>query len=119
MSRTALSIYAFVVYMVVTGVVLVAAPNLLNDLLLPTDPLDPRTMRLLGVIVLTLSYYYAAAARSELTEFMAWTVHGRLLASVGWAALVLLGLAPGMVGLFIAIELASAAWTWMALRWDL
>ena len=118
MSRAAFSIYVFVAYMVVIGSLLVIAPDMLNQLFLASDPLDERTMRLLGVIVLALSYYYASAARTELTAFITWTVHGRLFAAAVWTALVGLKLAPAMVGLFICIELASALWTSMALRSD-
>lgn len=115
MSRVARSILAFGIYCVAVGALLVAGPNLFLRLVgLPPAP--EVFIRVLGVVVLTLGLYYIAAARSEVTAFFRWTVWGRPFAFAAFLALVVLGLAPPVLILFGAIDLAGALWTARALR---
>ncbi len=65
-----------------------------------------------------LSFYYVQAARSELTNFIRWAVWARLAVIFYFTAFVPLVSAPGALLLFGLIDLASAVWTWRALKKD-
>ena len=115
MSKAAISIFVFGLYLALTGVTLVVAPNLLlGTLRLP--PTNEPWVRVLGVVAFVLAFYYIQAARQEVTSFFRWTTVARtfvLLAFIGlWAA----GVAPAAVIIFGAIDTAGAIWTALALR---
>ncbi len=65
-----------------------------------------------------LGYYYLRAARGEMTDFIRLTVHGRMSVIVFFSAFVALGLAKPQLILFGVVDLACAAWTFLALRAD-
>jgi hypothetical protein len=73
-------------------------------------------IRIVGMFLLILAYYYARAARQELTGFFHWTVHVRALVILFFVAFVLLDLAEPVLILFGVVDLAAAIWTWLALR---
>jgi hypothetical protein len=115
MSAAAKSVLAFAAYMLLLGAALVLAPNPL--LVLFGVPATTEVwIRLIGVLVLCLSYYYVLAARRELVAFFRGTVHGRLFVAACIAAFVLVGLAPSVLLVFGAIDLAGALWTGASLR---
>ena len=113
MSTAARTIVAFAIYMALVGVILVVAPNLLLTLLrLP--PTDEPWIRILGLMMVIVSYYYWRAAASEATAFFQATVHGRTAMAV---FLVLLGITGARIlVLFGMAELAGAVATALALR---
>jgi hypothetical protein len=114
MSKAAKTIVGFAIYMALTGLVLIVSPNtLLGILRLPLTQ-EP-WIRLLGMFMVIVSYYYYRTALSEAREFFRATVHGRTvigfflvwlgLTSVGWVLV-----------LFALGEWAGALLTWLALR---
>lgn len=115
MSSSARSIQVFGVYIVALGFVLLLVPNLL--LLLSGFPLTQEPwIRVLGVVVVALGYYYLVAASSKATAFFAATVRGRIWIFLAFIALVVLGFARPMLIMFGLVDFAGAIWTWMALR---
>lgn len=115
MSRTALTIQAFGCYLLVLGLALLVAPNLLLALFrLP--PTEEVWIRVLGVVVLNVGIYYLAAARGEAMAFFRASVVARLLVLACFAAFVLLGLASPVLLLFGLADAGGALWTWLALR---
>ena len=115
MSRAAVSMMAFAVYLAVLGVGLLAAPDLLLALFGQPPTTEP-WLRVVGLLVLVVCLYYVRAARSELTPFFRYTLLGRPLASVGLIALVAAGEAPRFVLLMALVDAGGALWTWWALR---
>ena len=75
MSRAALSVVAFAVYLFVIGPVLVLAPNLLLQLF-GFDPTSEVWIRIVGGLACFLGYYYLMSGREENTGFMRWTTRG-------------------------------------------
>jgi hypothetical protein len=75
-------------------------------------------IRINGMFMLCLSFYYIRSARGELTSFIRWTVWGRVAVIFYFAAFVLLVSAPKALLLFGLIDLLSAIWTWLALKKD-
>lgn len=115
MSRTALSIQAFGVYLLALALGLILAPDLLLSLFrLP--PTSEVWIRVVGVVLLTEGIYYWAAARSEAIGFFRATLFARPLVLLCFAAFILLGLANPVLALFGVVDAAGALWTWLALR---
>ena len=117
MSRAAKSLFVFAVYLCGLGLVLLLVPNLLLRVF--RAPLTYEVwIRINGMFILCLSFYYLQAARYELTVFIRWTVWARIAVIFFLAAFVLLVSAPKPLLLFGLIDLLSAIWTLLALRRD-
>ncbi len=115
MSNSARSVFVFGLYLVVLGIVLLVVPNfLLAMFFLPST--TEVWIRVVGMLVLFLGFYYTQAARKEMTDFFRWTGYVRSTVIVFFAAFVLLGLASPPLILFGAVDLLGAIWTGLALR---
>src|SRR5918912_497472 len=99
MSRAAISMFAFAVYLFALGMVLVIAPNVLLSIF-GFEPTTEVWVRIVGMLVLFLGYYYLSAARGEVTPFMRWSTNARPLVIVFFAAFVALGWAKPALILF-------------------
>ena len=115
MSHAAKSILVFGVYILVLGVVLLVAPNILLGLF-GIPPTTDVWIRVLGVLVGILGFYYIQAGRNELTAFFRATLYGRCALLVLFIGLVVLGFAPAMLILIGVIDFLGAVWTGFALR---
>lgn len=117
MSHAAFTIKAFAVYLGALGASLVFAPNLMLALF-GFAPTSEVWIRVLGVVVFNLGWYYWYAAVSEARPFFAASVATRVFALIAFTGLVVAGFAPPMLALFGVIDAAGGAWTWLALRKD-
>jgi hypothetical protein len=115
MSKAAISLLVFGIYLVLNGLGFLLIPDPMLGLLgLPavTEP----WARILGMLTLILAYYFIQAARHEMTDFFRFTVHARAAVIVFVVAFVAFGLAqPMMIG-FGVVDLLGAIWTAWALR---
>jgi hypothetical protein len=73
-------------------------------------------IRVVGMLVGFLAFYYVRASHARLDAFYAWTVPARMSVLLFFGAFVGLGLAPRALLLFGAVDALAALWTWMALR---
>ena len=117
MSRAAISVFVFAIYLFLLGVILVVVPNVLLGLFRIPET-NEVWVRVVGMLVLILGYYYLTAARNELVPFMRATVVARISVLFFFIAFVALGFAPTVLVLFGVIDCAAAIWTWTALRAD-
>lgn len=117
MSRAAKSLFVFGIYLCGLGLVLLLVPNLILRVF-GVPPTSEVWIRLNGMFVLCLSYYYVQVARNELTIFIRWTVWARVAVIFYFVAFVLLVSAPKALLLFGVIDLLAAIWTWLALKKD-
>jgi hypothetical protein len=117
MSRAAKSLFVFGVYLCVLGLILLLIPNLILQVF-KIPPTNEVWIRINGMFLLCLSFYYVQAARYELTAFIRWTVLTRIAVIIYFAAFVLLVSAPKALLLFGLIDLLSAVWTLLALKKD-
>lgn len=117
MSRAAKSLFVFGIYLCGLGLALLLVPNLLLQLF-GVPPTHEVWIRINGMFVLCLSFYYVQVARHELTMFIRWTIPARIVVIVFFAAFVLLVSAPKALLLFGMIDLLAAIWTWIALKKD-
>jgi hypothetical protein len=115
MSNSARSVFVFGLYLAVLGIVLLVAPNVLLGMFLLPDATDV-WVRVAGMLVLFLSFYYTQAARKNLTDFFQWTVYVRATVIVFFTIFVLLGFANPPLILFAVVDLLGAIWTGLALR---
>ena len=117
MTRAARSILLFAVYMLGLGIWLLLSPNSLLHVFGVPEVQDV-WIRVVGMLVLLLGFYYGCAARAELTEFFQWTVYARSSVLLFFAAFVATGLAPPVLLLFGVVDLAAAGWTQVSLSAD-
>ncbi|MEK6283802.1 MAG: hypothetical protein AABN95_25885 [Acidobacteriota bacterium] len=117
MSQAAKSLFVFGIYLCGLGLILLLVPNLILQAF-GVPPTNEVWIRINGMFVLCLSFYYVQTARNELTSFIRWTVWTRIAVIFYFAAFVLLVSAPKELLLFGSIDLLSAIWTWLALKKD-
>ena len=115
MSNSAKSILVFGIYVAGLGLILLLIPNQFLGLF-GFQPTDGLWVRVLGMILFLLSYYYIQAARNELTVWMKWTVHARSTIIIFFTVFVLIGLAPPILIAFSCVDLGGAIWTALALK---
>jgi hypothetical protein len=116
-SRAALSVRIFAFYLLSLGAVLLLVPNWLLALFaLPTT--TEVWIRVVGMLVILLAYYYHRASSHGWVEFYRATVHARTLVLVCFTGFVLLGMAPPVLIVFGAVDAAAAAWTAWCLARD-
>lgn len=115
MHKAAVSVMVFGVYLAVLGVVLVAVPNLLlAGFGLPVTA--EVWIRIVGVLVLCLSFYYVQAGRHGMVEFFRWTVPVRSFVCACLVVFTVLGLAKPPLAAFGVVDLLGAIWTGATLR---
>jgi hypothetical protein len=115
MSKSARSVFVFGLYLLVLGIILLVIPNfLLGIFSLPST--TEVWIRVVGMLVLFLSFYYTQAARKEMTEFFQWTVYARSTVIIFFAVFVLLDFAKLPLILFGVVDLLGAIWTGLELR---
>lgn len=117
MTKAARSILLFAAYLLGLGTWLLVAPNSMLQLFGMPDSQDV-WIRVVGMLVVLLSFYYTAAAKAELTAFFQWTVYARSSVILFFAAFVVAGLAPVILLLFGVVDLAAAGWTQVSLKAD-
>jgi len=117
MTRAATSLFAFALYLFGLGAVLLIAPNVLLGLF-GIAPTTETWIRVIGMLVVILGYYYLNVARAGLEPFLRWTVHARFSVVLFFTAFVAMGLAPPQLILFGVVDAGGALWTLLALRAD-
>ena len=115
MKSPAFTIKAFGVYVILTGLTLLLIPNVMLVMLGAPEAKDVY-VRVLGALAIVVGYYYWAAAAGGATAFFKATVPGRLaFFALGVALVLLAGAHPTLIG-FGLVDVAGAAWTFMAMR---
>lgn len=117
MSKSAFSLQVFSIYMFALGAILVVIPNLLLSIFSFPET-NEVWIRVVGVLVLIIGYFYFMASRNELRAFFRWSVLARIAVPAFFIAFVVLGFAPPVLILFGAIDASAAMWTASCLRDD-
>jgi hypothetical protein len=115
MSRAAVSVLAWGIYLIGAGLGFLLTPNLV----LPIFGLPTTTevwVRVVGLLAAIIGMYYVSCARGNVVPFFRLTVTGRLLFMAGSVALVALGLSSPSFLLIGALDTIGAIWTWLSLR---
>jgi hypothetical protein len=115
MSRPARSLFYFAVYILVTGVTLIAAPGFVASLLrLP--PATAGWTRLIGLLALVIGAYDVAGSRAECIPYIRASVPVRFGFATGTLMLVVFGEMPATILLLGATDIAGALWTAFELK---
>jgi hypothetical protein len=114
-SKAAISVFVFGIYLVLIGIGFLLAPNLVLGLFGFPATTEP-WIRIVAMFMLILAYFYIQAARKEMTGFFRLTVHHRVSVIVFFVAFVAFGLAQPMLIGFGVLDLLAAIWTALALR---
>lgn len=115
MTPAARSILVYSIYVFGLGATLMLAPNIP----LPLFGLPQAAevwVRVAGMTVLFLSIYYFVAARNELRPLFLISVPIRVAVPFFFGAFIVAGFAPWNLLLFTPLDVAFAAWTWVALQ---
>ena len=112
MSAAALSILVFGIYLVVIGSGFMLIPNSILPLFKFPQTNEP-WIRVLGIVVLVLGFYYIIAAQNELSSFFWATVVGRFGVLILFSLLVIFKKAKPMLILFGLIDALGAVWTFL------
>jgi hypothetical protein len=116
MSRPAVSILGFGVYLAAGGLLLLLIPRELCSILHLRPPGDTMWVRLCGMFFLDLAFYCIQAALSDQRTFMRWSVKTRPLSIMFLVAFVAGGLENPSILIFGVIDLLATLWTVLALR---
>jgi hypothetical protein len=115
MTHAAKSTLIFGIYLVLMGIILVVDPNRLLGLF-GVPPTTEVWIRVLGVIVGILGFYYIQAARNALTPFFRATIYGRTIVLISFVMFAILGLVEPILIFFGVIDFLGGIWTALALR---
>jgi len=115
MSKSARSLFVFSVYLFILGMILIVIPNVLLRLFALQET-NEVWIRVVGMLVFILGFYYYQASRSEIKKFFQWTVYGRTAVLIFFIVFVLLDFAPLTLILFGFIDAVAALWTQLSLR---
>ena len=117
MSKSARSLFVFSIYLFILGVILILIPNvLLSIFALPET--NEVWIRVVGLLVFILGFYYFQASKKEMKDFFQWTVYGRTAVLIFFIIFVLLDFASPVLILFGFIDAVAALWTHLSLRSD-
>lgn len=115
MNNAAKSIFAWGIYLVGLGGLLLLAPNFLLPFF-GFPPTNEIWIHILGVVVTALGYYHVQAARHEFTPFFHWSTQGRVFTVMCFTAFIVFGMAKPILLLFASADFFGALWTGLALR---
>ena len=110
MNPAALSVFIFGIYLAVTGIGFLFMPNIVLPML-KFPKTDEHWIRVLGMVIGLLGFYYIIAARNDLTPFFWATVVGRFAVLICLSAIVIAKKGPSMLIVFGLIDAAGGVWT--------
>jgi hypothetical protein len=115
MTAAARSVFYFGIYLYVVGTTLIFAPNFMLGMLGMPET-NEVWIRILGVIVGLLGFYYHRCGSENNISFCRLTVPARVVAFFAFVAFVMLKMASPMLIGFGVVDLAAAIWTFQALK---
>lgn len=105
------SVVVFGVYLLALAVALLAVPNVLLAIFgIPAT--QEVWIRVLGMVVGFLGYYYVRHGDGAVRSFLEMTIHVRLSVPVFFVAFIMFAGAPWQLMLFAVVDMLGAGWTW-------
>ncbi len=115
MSKSAISVFIFGIYLAINGLLLLFVPNLLLTSL-GIEPTSEVWIRLSGILLMAISVYYFVGAKYEIIVVFKATAFIRFTIIVFFTAFVLLELvSPGII-IISAIDFIGGIWTYAMLK---
>lgn len=115
MSKSAVSLFVFGIYLLVMGLVFVLVPNLMLGIF-GIPPTTEQWIRVMGLLLAYFGVYYILAAKAELRQFFQWSVYVRGSVIFVFALFVLTGIGQPTLLLFGVFDLLGAIWTAITLK---
>lgn len=115
MSKSARSLFVFSVYLFVLGLILIVIPNVLLNLFSFPET-NEVWIRVVGMLVFILGFYYFQVSRHEIKMFFQWTVYGRTAVLIFFIAFVVLDFVSPILILFGFVDAVAALWTQLSLQ---
>jgi hypothetical protein len=115
MKQSSLSMLVFGIYEAILCVIFIVFPNQFCALF-KLNPPDGFWIRVFGMVLGILAFYYLMAVHEDNRSFYHWTFYGRLVILPTFAVFVILGIAPPIVLLFGAWDTGCGIWTGIALQ---
>ena len=113
MSSAALSVFVFGIYLAFVGAGFLFTPNIVLPMFKFPKTNEP-WVRIMGILIALIGFYYIIAARNELTPFLWATIVGRFAILISFIALVVTKKAQPMLIAFGLIDAAGALWKFLA-----
>ena len=110
MSPSAISLFVFGIYIAFVGAGFLFIPNKILPLFKYPKTNEP-WIRIIGILVMILAFYYIFAAQNELTPFFWATVVGRFAVLISFVLLIVAKKAKPTLLIFGIIDSAGAIWT--------
>lgn len=110
MSPSALSVFVFGIYLAVAGIGFLFIPNIVLPIL-KFPKTNEQWVRLMGMVVAILGFYYIVAAQNDLTAFFWATIVGRFAGFICMSTLVITKKGQPMLLMFGLIDAAGGLWT--------
>ena len=112
------SVVVFGVYLLALAIALLAVPNVLLAIFgIPTT--QEAWIRVLGMVVGFLGYYYVRHGEGAARSFLEMTIHVRLSVPVFFVAFIIFAGAPWQLLLFAVVDMLGAGWTWWSIHGSL
>ena len=109
------SVVVFGVYLLALALMLLAVPNVLLAIFgMPAT--QEVWIRVVGMLVGFLGYYYVRHGAGAVRSFLEMTVHVRLSVPAFFLAFVVFAGAPWQLLLFAVFDILGAGWTWWSLQ---
>jgi hypothetical protein len=115
MTRSAISLFVFGIYLLIAGALFVISPNSLLSLF-GFPPTTEVFIRIVGMLMMFLGVYYLLASRHAWIDFFRWSIFLRVSVTLFFAAFVLLGYVRASLMIFAGIDFLGAIWTTWALN---
>ena len=115
MSRAAISVIVWGIYLLAMGMTFLLAPHVALPLF-GFAPSDEVWVRIVAMLSLVLGYFYIQTGRHEMRPFFTWKIHGHIFGVVCMVLFVILQLGPSNLLLLAGADLLAAVWTAWALR---
>jgi len=115
MSKPAVSLLVFGIYLIFIGMAFVLVPNLMLSIF-GVPATTEQWIRVMGSLLAYFGVYYILAARAELHQLFRWSVYVRGSVILVFALFVLTGVGQPTLLLFGTFDLLGAIWTAITLR---
>jgi len=114
MNVATLSIFIWGIYVLLIGLLLVFIPSKTLALCGQENPKD-HWVRVSGIIIISLGYFYLNAAQNEVYSFYQASIYARFAGLIGILGLTIFKMAKPRIIFFGIIDALGAIWTLLAL----
>lgn len=115
MAKTYKSVYVQMVYSGVTGLLLIMVPNFVMSLM-GLEPTDEKIVYVLGLLAISLSFYYYQIAKEGSKKVVMGTVYGRYFFAGSVIALATIEILPLLIIPMMLFEASLAYWGWREIK---